>query len=523
MTNSPVDSRLAAAREALGRGDAGLAHNALAALLADRPADAEALPLMADLLSRSGRLGEAEARLARALAIAPDFDVARFNRALALYRMGRNAEARGELELLLAKAPEHGRYRLLHAATVVRLGDYETGAASYAALLAEEPDNSRIATSLGHALKTLGRSADSIAAYRRAVAAAPGEGEAWWSLANLKTFRFTDADIAAMQAALAAPELADEARLQLEFALGKALEDRGDYEASFRHYAAGNQRRRALVPWDAPANRQHLEINEKLFSAEFFAARQGQGCPAEDPIFIVGLPRSGSTLIEQILSSHSQIEGTMELPDIGMLARQLAEGPAGKGEFGYMGALAAAQPALLRRLGEAYLERTRIQRKSGKPRFIDKMPNNFAYTALIHLILPNAIIIDARRDAMATCFSAWKQHFAHGQAYTYDLTELGQFYRDYERLMAHFDAALPGRILRVQHEDLVADTEGQVRRMLAHIGVEFEPACLAFHENDRPVRTPSAEQVRRPITSAGLEQWKHYEPWLGPLKAALAG
>jgi tetratricopeptide (TPR) repeat protein len=515
MTETSEDSRLATARSAMARGDGKTAHEALAAVLAERPADPAALPLMADLLSRIGRLAEAEQRLSRALALAPDFDAARYNHALVLYRMGGNAAARQQLELLLARQPQHFGYRNLHAAVLARLGQYDEAIAAYQALLAEDPGNAGIATSLGHAFKTLGRTDESIAAYRQAVTIAPAMGEAWWSLANLKTFRFGDGDIAAMEGALAGEGLADEARLHLEFALGKALEDRGDYAASFRHYAAGNARRRAQVPWDGARNHAHVLANEKLFTPAFFAARQGQGAPARDPIFIVGLPRSGSTLIEQILSSHSQIEGTMELPDMAVLARGLAARN--------LGALAACPPAELKAMGEEYLARTRIHRKLGKPYFIDKMPNNFAYLALIHLTLPNAIIIDARRDAMATCFSAWKQHFAHGQTYTYDLSDLGRFWRDYERLMAHFDRVLPGRVLRVQHEELVADTEGQVRRMLDHIGLPFEPQCLAFYENKRPVRTASAEQVRRPITAEGLEQWKNFEPWLGPLKQALAG
>lgn len=522
MTGAPIDPRLTRAHSAMERGDARTAHEALAGVLAERPADPAALPMMSDLLSRLGRLAEAEQRLSRALALAPDFDAARFNHALVLYRMGGNAETRQQLELLLQKHPEHPGYRNLHAAVLARQGDFAGAIAGYQALLAEDPGNAGIATSLGHAFKTLGRADEAVAAYRQAVAIAPAMGEAWWSLANLKTFRFGEADIAAMEAALAGDGLSDEARLHLDFALGKALEDRADYAAAFRHYAAGNARRHAQMPWDRARNHAHVLANEKLFTAGFFETRQGQGCEARDPIFIVGLPRSGSTLIEQILSSHSRIEGTMELPDMAVLARRLAARNPDPRTYGYLGALAACPPAELKAMGEEYLARTRSYRRTDRPFFIDKMPNNFAYLALIHLTLPNAIIIDARRDAMATCFSAWKQHFANGQTYTYDLTDLGRFWRDYERLMAHFDRVLPGRVLRVQHEALVADTEGEVRRMLAHIGVAFEPACLAFHENTRPVRTPSAEQVRRPITAQGLEQWKHFEPWLGELKAALA-
>jgi tetratricopeptide (TPR) repeat protein len=513
-------SPLVAAELALDRDDTATAHRLLAGLLTADPGDAEALRLMTTLLGKAGRLREAVDWLTRGLAANPQLHAARFNRALALHRLNRGPEARADLAMLRTHDPQHPGYRSLEATVLARMGEHEAAIAAYQALAAEAPDDAAVATSLGNLLKTVGRIDEAIAALRRAVTAVPAMGEAWWSLANLKTYRFDGADIAAMQAALADPGLGDEARLQLDFALGKALEDAGQYEASFRHYAAGNARRRRLVPWDAAANHAHRLANEALFGADFFAARQGQGCAARGPIFVVGLPRSGSTLIEQILGSHSQIEGTMELPYVAALARELAEQSGGRGK-GYLDALAAAPPAALRAMGERYLAQAAAHRVEGKPLFIDKMPNNFAYLALIHLILPNAIVIDARRDAMATCFSAWKQHFAHGQAYTYDLGELGRFWRDYERLMAHFDRVMPGRVLRVQHEELVADTEGQVRRMLAHIGVEFEPACLAFHQNSRPVRTPSAEQVRRPITSAGLEQWKQFEPWLGDLKAAL--
>jgi tetratricopeptide (TPR) repeat protein len=522
VTPSPAPSRLAAAEAAIDRADAATAYRLLAEQLTAQPADAEALRLMSTLLGGTGRLQEAEGWLARALAADPSLEPARFNRALVLHRLDRSAEAHAEIVQLLARAPDNQGYRKLEAAILVRQGAYDAAIAAYQAMIAHEPRNADAAMSLGHVLKTVGRTAEAITAYRHAVTIAPAMGAAWWSLANLKTLRFDDADIAAMAAALADPQLPAAARLHIDFAMGKALEDRADYAASFRHYAAGNALRRAQVDWNAAAYHAHMRANEAMFTPDFFAARHGQGCLAPDPIFIVGLPRSGSTLIEQILGSHSRIEGTMELPYIGALARELAEQARGRTPNGYLGALMAAPAPVLTAMGERYLAQAAAHRSAGKPYFIDKLPNNFAYLGLIHLILPNAIIIDARRDAMATCFSAWKQHFANGQAYTYELGELGRFYREYERLMAHFDRVLPGRVLRVQHEELVADTEAQVRRMLAHIGVDFEPACLAFHENTRPVRTPSAEQVRQPITSAGLEQWKHFEPWLGDLKAALA-
>ena len=516
------DPRLLRAADALAKNRLDEAEPALAGWIAEHPADPYALRMMAELLGRLGRYRESERLLARALVLAPDFDAARFNYALILHRQSKSEAALTEIDRLLAATPGHPGYRNLKAAMLARLGDYAGAIALYESLLAEFPHNPRGHMSHGHALKTMGRAADCITAYRTAVAQAPTLGEAWWSLANLKTYRFAPADLAAMRAALAMPGISDDDRLHLDFALGKALEDAREYEASFRHYAAGNQRRRSQLRWDGAANRAHVVANEALFSRDFLAARHGQGCAAADPIFVVGLPRAGSTLIEQILASHSQVEGTMELPDVAAIARGLSDRLPGQDPLLYLEALAAAAPAELAALGQDYLDRTRIQRKTGRPHFIDKMPNNFAYAGLIHLMLPNAIIIDARRHPLATCFSAWKQHFARGQSFTYDLAELGEYYTDYVRLMGHFDAVLPGRVLRVDHEALVTDTENQVRRMLAHCGLAFEPGCLDFHRNQRPVRTASSEQVRQPITTAGLDQWRQYEPWLGDLKATVA-
>ena len=347
-------------------------------------------------------------------------------------------------------------------------------------------------------------------------------GEAWWSLANLKTVKLGAADIAAMQAALAgSPEPRAEDLFHLHFALGKAHEDLGEAEAAFRHYAEGNRLRRAGIVHDADAFSAEIDAAVSTFTAPFLAARRNGGCPAPDPIFIVGLPRSGSTLIEQILASHSQVEGTMELPDLMMIASRLAA-RVEAGEFADFGAMMAAlTPADRQRLGEEYLERTRIHRKSGKPRFIDKMPNNWQHVGLIRLILPNATIIDARRHPMGCCFSAWKQHFARGQGFSYDLVDVGRYYRDYVRLMAHFDAATPGATTRVIYEEMVADTETQVRRLLSAVGLAYEPACLEFWRNDRAVRTASSEQVRQPIFTDGVDHWKAYAAWLGPLGETL--
>ena len=515
------DLRLMNAGAALAENRLDVAEPALKAWLLLYPDDPYALRMLAEVYGRLTRYRESETLLARALEVAPDFDPARFNYALILHRLSQGAAALGQIDHLLKGAPGHPSYLNLKAAVLARLGDYDGAIAIYADLLEKLPDNPRLWMSYGHALKTVGRTADCIAAYRRAVAQEATLGEAWWSLANLKTLRFAAADVAAMTAALATPGLSEEDRLHLDFALGKAQEDAGDYQRAFAYYHEGNRVRRTQLRWDADGNHDHMLAAERLLTPEFFAARTGQGCLDADPIFVVGLPRSGSTLIEQILASHSQVEGTMELPDIAAIARRLGDRRSGQGAANYLDALAECDAAALRGLGEDYLHSTRIQRKTDAPRFIDKMPNNFAYIGLIHLILPNATIIDARRHAMATCFSAWKQHFARGQAFTYDLVELGRYYADYVRLMDHVDRVLPGRVLRVGHEALVADTEGQVRRLLAHCRLDFEPGCLAFHENKRPVRTASSEQVRQPIYAGGLEQWRNFAPWLGDLKATL--
>src|SRR5690606_13874674 len=344
-------------------------------------------------------------------------------------------------------------------------------------------------------------------------------GEAYWSLANLKTFRFSDDDIAAMRARVV--EGGDpEDQAHLAFALGKALEDRGEYDESFAFYRRGNGIRGAHHRFNSKINVFNTARQMKALDEEFFAARKGWGCPAPDPIFIVGLPRAGSTLLEQILASHSLVEGTAELPDIIAISRQLGgatrKHPAGKSPE----ILPELSPDQVRELGESYLQTTRVQR-SDKPFFIDKMPNNFQHIGLIHLILPNAKIIDARRHPMACCFSCYKQLFARGQTFTYDLVKLGYYYRDYVRLMDHWDEVLPGRIHRVQYEELVGDSEGEIRRLLKYCDLEFEEQCLRFYETKRAIRTPSAEQVRKPVYREGLEHWRNYEKHLEPLKKAL--
>jgi tetratricopeptide (TPR) repeat protein len=512
------DPVLMAAAAALHANDIPNAEARLRQQLKQAPTDVVAIRMLAEVAMRLDRAEDAERLLERCLALAPGFREARYNYAVALHRLNRPAEAIGELDALLRDAPSDPACRNLKAAVLCRTGDYEPAIAIYAALLDEAPSQPHVWLSCGHALKTAGHGDRAIDAYRRCIALDPDFGEAYWSLANLKTFRFDDAEIARMRAALARDGLAREHRLHIEFALGKALEDRKDYATSFAHYARANALRVADVPYSADDTSARIARVREQYTADFFGARDGAGCDARDPIFIVGLPRSGSTLIEQILASHSAVEGTMELPEIISITRALRADARGAT---YHDALARMGRDELRVLGEQYIERTRIHRKLGRPFFIDKMPNNFVHVGLIRLVLPNAKIIDARRHPLACCLSGFKQHFARGQNFSYSLDDLGRYYRDYVALMAHFDAVLPGRVHRVFYEDMVAHTEREVRRLLDYCGLPFEDACLAFFDNDRPVRTASSEQVRQPIYTSGVDQWRRYEAWLDPLKAAL--
>ena len=483
--------------------------------LKEDPFDAAAIRMLAELAGRIGRFKDAENLLRRAVEIAPNFVAARSNLALVLYRQNRVAEALEELEHVSAIDPENLSSANLKAAAFGRIGEYEEALSLYRMVLDRFDGHPRIWLSYGHVLKTVGQAEESIAAYRRAIALAPHFGEAWLSLANMKTLRFTDEDLAQMDAGVAAADISDDDRLHLHFALGKATEDRREAERAFGHYAAGNAIRARQLGYEAQSTSQMVAAMRQTFTPEFYAARQGWGCAAADPVFILGLPRAGSTLIEQILSSHSQIEGTMELPDLPAIAGQL--GPTQN----WPERLATLTADDVQALGESYVERTRIVRKTDRPFFIDKLPNNWAYVGLIQLILPNARIIDARRHPMACCFSNFKQHFARGQSFTYGLRDIGLYYRDYVALMAHFDQVLSGRIARVFHEDMVDDSDGEIRRLLDALGLPFEDACLRFWENDRAVRTASSEQVRRPIFRDGMDQWTQFAPWLGELEAAL--
>jgi tetratricopeptide (TPR) repeat protein len=514
-THSPIGPawhpRLIEAAIALNENRLDAAERILKPHLKEDPFDAKAVRMLAELAARIGRWRDAENLLRRAVELAPGWTAAKANLAVVLGRTGRPAEAMELLDEILAEEPDWVGHWNLKAATLGRLGDFDDGIKLYEDVLKRGPRQPRVWLSYGHMLKTVGRQAEGIAAYRRAIELQPTLGEAWWSLANLKTVKFDEADFGAMRQALEAPNLPDGERFHLDFALGKALHDSGRSDEAFAHYAKANALRLKAAPYDPSRISGIVDRCISAFTGEAFAERPG-GCEARDPIFIVGMPRAGSTLIEQILSSHSLVEGTAELPDIPALARKSGS---------YPGDILQASTDERRALGEEYLKRAGVQRRTERPFFIDKLPNNWLFVPFIQLVLPNAKIIDARRHPLGCCFSNFRQHFAHGQDFTYDLADVGLYYSDYVRLMAHIDAALPGRVHRVIYEQMVEDTEAEIRRLLEYCGLEFEPACLEFYNTERAVRTPSSEQVRRPIYRDATDEWRAYERHLGPLKDAL--
>lgn len=513
------DPALMQAAIALCDGKLAVCEHLLRPHLRENPTDVAAIRMLAEVGARLGRFDDAEKLLARCLQLAPSFMPARHNYAIVLHRQSKAVEALREIDILLQADPLNPSYRFLRASALTRVGEYDDAIGIYQDILRQYPDNARAWLSLGHACKTAGRRAESIEAYERCVKAAPNFGEGYWSLANMKTYTFDDAALANIEAQLARQDISDEDRFHLHYTLGKALEDRADYAGSFKHYDQGARIRRAGLHYDANETSAAAREHEALFTRDFVSQRKDWGSSAAAPIFIVGLPRSGSTLIEQILSSHSMVEGTMELPDIIAMAKRIGGGKVRGGP--YPGVLAQLSKDETAALGDEYIARTRVQRKTDKPFFIDKMPNNSQHVGFINLILPNAKIIDARRHPLGAGFAAYKQHFARGQGFTYDLTDLGRYYADYVSLMARFGEAAPGRVYRVIYENVIADLEGEVRRLLQYCGLPFEPACLDFHANTRAVRTASSEQVRQPLYADAVDHWRHYEPWLQPLKAAL--
>ena len=482
------------------------------------PKHVEAMRLLAQIGLRLGILDDAEFLLESAAAFEPDNIQVRLDYIDVLRKRQKFARSCEEAEALYQRDPDSPLFQSHLAIESMQTGNYDRAFELFGSVLARLPGDPATLTSRGHALKTVGDQERAVASYRAAIAARPGHGDAYYALANLKTYRFTEAELAAMQVQAARTDIGFMDRVHLAFALGKAFEDRAEHAQSFRFYELGNDLKRRQTGYDADRMTAEMDAQKRVCTSELFESKANVGSRVRDPIFILGLPRAGSTLLEQILASHSQIDGTLELPNILALAHKLRGRKAGRSR--YPEVLHDLDADQFAEMGDRFIQDTRIHRQ-GAPFFIDKMPNNFRHIGLIHLILPNATIIDARRDAMDCCFSGFKQLFAEGQDFTYGLTEIGRYYRDYVGLMDHWDSVLPGRVLRVNHEDVLDDLEGQTRRMLDHIGLPFEESCLDFHRTERAVRTASSEQVRRPLNRSGQGAWKPYAPWLSKLEKEL--
>ena len=513
-SNEPA---LVGAAQAIQAGDLNRAERLVRPYLDRYPDDPAGFRLLGEIAARVGHPAEAAKYLRRAVELAPAYVSAHVKLANVLYHQGNYRASVEQLDQLLALDPEQSSARMSKAASLVMLGDFREAARLYEQLLEKAPDNAVTWISYAHVLNTIGHFEESVRAYRRSLQLKPAQGDAWWSLANLKVVHLSADDIETMSRALHEPGVDDRAKTQLHFALGKAFEDAEQFEQAFAHYSAGNRIRASEHEYD-PAEKDRLAAEcGSTFTRQYFQEQAGSGADVTGPIFVLGMPRAGSTLVEQILSSHSRIEGTAELPYIPGL-RQQVELKTGEP---YPASIANIPTADFAELGNGYLARARHHRKTARPYFIDKLPNNWENLGLILSILPNAKIIDARRHPMACGFSNFKQLYARGQEFSYSLDWMGRYYADYVRMMRHFDEILPGRIHRVIHEQLIETPEGEIRRLLDYIGVPFEEACLRFYETERPVRTPSAGQVRQPLNRKGMEQWLNFEPWLGELKEAL--
>jgi tetratricopeptide (TPR) repeat protein len=512
---------LVAAGNFFSAGQMAAATRVLRVFLQENATHVEALRLLGRIALDGNRFEEAASLFERVLSASPHYRAARADFVRTLIQQQRHSQAGQEIAILLELEPDNWDYVALNGTALAGMGRHESAIAVFQTAVTAVPDWTHLYLLLGNSLKAIGRQQEAVDAYRAAAVRRPGFGDAYWSLANLKTYRFADDEISRMRAVEAAPVTRVVDRYHLCFALGKALEDRCEYEDSWRYYARGNALKAEQSPYDPLAMEREVDRSIETCSAEFMASHAGAGCSDENrtPIFIVGLPRSGSTLVEQILASHSTVEGTQELPTVGRIAREYAS--AIETSASAVGAPVAAGVDY-RRMGARYLAETRAYTSRGTRFFIDKMPNNFRHIGLIHLILPTAKIIDVRRNPMACCVSNLKQLYAAGQEFTYTIDSLTRYYKSYLRLMNHWDAVLPNRVLHVSYEELVDDLETQVARLLRFCELEAQPGCLRFHRTDRSINTASSEQVRQPIFRRGLTNWKHFEPWLGPLREALA-
>lgn len=476
--------------------------------------------LLADIGVRLGVLEDAEFLLDTATQLEPNNTRVRIDYIQALRKRQKYDAALQQAKVLLDSQPDNPRFKSIYAVECMQTGDFEAALNMFDDILQTLPGDPVTLTSKGHAQKTRGDFQDAVASYHQAIDTNFGHGEAYYSLANLKTYRFSKNEITNMASLASDNNLSFMDRVYINFSLGKAYEDSNDYARSFRHYQQGNRLKNSQSKYRAEQMTEELDAQKEIFTEEFIRSMEGSGHSAPDPIFILGLPRAGSTLLEQILSSHSQIDGTLELPNILSLSQRLRRMTVDKETPGYPKVLPLLDKEQYSEFGREFIEDTRIHR-AGAAFFIDKMPNNFRHIGLIKLMLPNARIIDARRNPLDCCLSGYKQLFAEGQEFTYDLRDIGQYYRDYVALMDHWNQVLPGFVLQVNNEDVIEDLEGQVRRMLDFCGLPFEESCLNFHKTERNVRTPSAEQVRRPVSRSGLGQWRHFDQYLGELKEVL--
>ena len=512
-----LDPLLTKVLDLMQAGRLGAAEGICREYLKRRPHDVDAIRLLAEIGITLGMLDEAIVLLERCLALAPNFTIAQANYATALARRQRFDEALDRTGRLQIEQPDNLSHKVQHASILAMAGRFEQAHEKFEEVLTFIPDNARILTSYGHSLRYGGRGEDAAAAYQRAIAAEPDAGEAYWSLANLKTFKFVDAQLDGMRQRYAAMEKLSADRYHLAFALGKALEDKGDFAESFAAYADGNTIKNTFSSYTT--ERTSGEVDSMIeHCADGFLEPGGH--TSNEPIFILGLPRAGSTLLEQILASHSAVEATAELPLISQIAGELGGGRRRSEQNLYPQCLTSMSQDQRESLGQRYLDGASTYR-TDKPFFIDKMPNNWVHIGLIKTLLPNATIIDARRHPMAACFANFKQLFARGQEFTYGLEEIGHYYADYMRLMDHWHSVLPHGLMTVQYETVVEDLETQVRVLLDHCNLPFEEQCLRYYEKDRAVRTASSEQVRQPIYRDALSVWQRYEAHLDPLKAVL--
>jgi tetratricopeptide (TPR) repeat protein len=501
-------------------GELAMAEQIIRAFLLKHGDHPEAMRVLAKIGLANDVLDDAETLLAAVLVLQPAYHAARHDYAHTLIQRHKHAQALEQARMLLGVDAGNSDYKSLAATALVGLGDHDKAIALYREMIADRPNDPDVRLWIAHALKTVGQVPEAIEQYHAAIAKRADFGDAYWSLANLKMYRFGEDEIARMRAQEASAGIDVQDRYHLCFALGKALEDWGEAAEAWRYYEQGNALKRAESRYRPEIIETNTARQIAFCTRDFFAARAGWGDPSPDPVFVLGLPRSGSTLLEQILASHSMVEGTQELSDVQRMVIEMQGRDPDLDDPRYPGVMVDMSREDFLRLGQRYMADTRVYR-TGKPFFIDKMPNNFRHIGLIHLMLPNARIIDARRDPMSCCFSNLKQLFAQGQEFTYSIEDIARYYRTYLELMRHWDAVLPGRVLRVQHEDVVGDLEGSVRRILEYCGLPFESGCLDFYRTARSVRTPSSEQVRRPIFRDGLEQWRMFEPWLEPLRVAL--